>query len=248
MSDKTLHRARLRSSLAVLGAATLLVGGIQLVATAATGGPLLLGKSNTANKTTKLKTTGNKAALALKSKSGKAPLKVSNSTLIKKLNADLLDGASASTLDPAVTNFSGGPDNGVITSGQALFTTTLPAGTYEMSLNGLYSHTGPDATYFIQCLALDRSLLGPPPPVPPIDYNRIYLLAQSDDVQFDPAIAQSNIVTLPATTTVLYGCTFSDEFTALDSADLHVRKVNTSTDATGTPTTLRPGRLSRLTR
>ena len=63
----------------VLLAAVLLVGAANLAAFAATGGPLLLGKSNTATKTTKLKTTGNRPALSLKSESGKAPLKVSNS-------------------------------------------------------------------------------------------------------------------------------------------------------------------------
>jgi hypothetical protein len=76
----------------------LLVGAANLGAYAATGAPLLLGKSNTASKTTKLKTTGNGAALSLKSRAGKAPLKVSNSKKVTKLNADLVDGQSADSL------------------------------------------------------------------------------------------------------------------------------------------------------
>jgi len=82
----------------VLLSAVLLVGAANLGAYAASGGPLLLGKSNTASKTTTLKTTGNKAALSLKSKAGKAPLKVSNSTKVTKLNADLVDGLEGDAL------------------------------------------------------------------------------------------------------------------------------------------------------
>lgn len=82
----------------ILLAAALLVGAANLGAFAATGGPLLLGKSNTASKTTTLKTTGSKPALSLKSKAGKAPLKVSNTTKVAKLNADLVDGLDADAL------------------------------------------------------------------------------------------------------------------------------------------------------
>jgi hypothetical protein len=79
-------------------AAVLLMGAANLGAYAATGGPLLLGKGNTTTKTTELKTTGKGAALSLKSKAGKAPLKVSNSTTVKRLNADMVDGQQASAL------------------------------------------------------------------------------------------------------------------------------------------------------
>ncbi|MBJ7358886.1 hypothetical protein [Nocardioides sp.] len=82
----------------VLLAAALLAGAANLGAYAATGGPLLLGKSNSSDKTTKLKTTGKGPALKLKSKPGKAPFTVSNDTRIKKLNADLLDGLDGSAL------------------------------------------------------------------------------------------------------------------------------------------------------
>lgn len=82
----------------VLLAAVLLAGAANLGAYAATGGPLLLGKSNAASKTTTLKTTGNSAALSLKSKKNKAPLKVSNSTKVTKLNADLVDGLGGEAL------------------------------------------------------------------------------------------------------------------------------------------------------
>jgi hypothetical protein len=82
----------------VLLAGLLLVGAANLGAFAATGGPLLLGKGNSATKTTKLKTTGNGAALSLKSKKTAPPLKVSNSTKVAKFNADLVDGLDSPAL------------------------------------------------------------------------------------------------------------------------------------------------------
>ena len=88
-------RARLVPALLV---AALLVGAANLGAFAATGGPLLLGKSNTATKTTKLKTTGNGPALGLKTKASAPPLKVSSSTKVAKLNADLVDGLDGDAL------------------------------------------------------------------------------------------------------------------------------------------------------
>ena len=69
-----------------------------LGAFAATGGPLLLGKSNTASKATTLKTTSKGPALSLKTKKGSAPLKVTSSTKVAKLNADLVDGLDGAAL------------------------------------------------------------------------------------------------------------------------------------------------------
>ena len=51
--------------LTTLLAAAIVVGGLNVAAYAATGGKFILGKSNTANKTTKLKNTGNGPALTL---------------------------------------------------------------------------------------------------------------------------------------------------------------------------------------
>lgn len=153
----TSRRAKLRSALAVLGAATLLVGGVQLIATAATGGPLVLGASNTASKTTKLKTTGNKAALKLKSKAGKPALAVSNKALIKNLNADLIDGKSLEQLAPTVYRHTVYTAGGMV-SGTAQFvsTSTIPAGTYRASVSGL---VGVDSGEQVICLLADYTQL-----------------------------------------------------------------------------------------
>lgn len=77
--------------LPVLLAATVVVGGANLAAYAANGRPVLLGNTNIASKTTTIKNSKG-TALKIKSKSGVAPLKVSNTTKITKLNADLVDG------------------------------------------------------------------------------------------------------------------------------------------------------------
>src|SRR4051794_17739220 len=62
---------------------------------AATGGRLILGHSNTAGKTTTLKAKKGPAA-SFKVKRGTAPFKVSSGKKVAKLNADKLDGVSAS--------------------------------------------------------------------------------------------------------------------------------------------------------
>ena len=76
-----------------IGAISALVVGSG-TAYAATGGNVLLGKSNEAGATTKLKSTQG-AALALKAKSNTPVLKVSNAKKIAQLNADKLDGLSS---------------------------------------------------------------------------------------------------------------------------------------------------------
>ncbi len=60
------------------------------------GGDFILGKSNKAT-TTSLENTGG-VALSLKSKSGSAPLAVSSSTKVSRLNADQLDGLNSTAL------------------------------------------------------------------------------------------------------------------------------------------------------
>jgi hypothetical protein len=68
---------------------------------AATGGSMILGNPNTASKTTSLANTGSGPALRLVTKSGATPpLAVSNGTKIANLNADMVDGVRASSLQP----------------------------------------------------------------------------------------------------------------------------------------------------
>jgi hypothetical protein len=87
---KTSNNSKVPSFLAgVLVALLLGTGG----AYAATGGNFLLGKSNSATKTTTLKNTKG-TPLALSGKG--APLKVSSKTKVANLNTDLIDGLDSS--------------------------------------------------------------------------------------------------------------------------------------------------------
>lgn len=157
------HHGRL---LPVLVSALLLVGAANLGAYAATGKPLVLGKNNSASKTTKLKTTGNGAALKLKSKPGKAPLKVSNPTKIKNLNADLVDGLDGETLrTKAYTyNLSGGTIGGFL----RFALPGLPAGRYVANFAVSAELTGSPA--YFGCVLESN---------PPTAYPRITALGDS---------------------------------------------------------------------
>jgi hypothetical protein len=80
----------------VIAGLALSVGGLG-VAAAANGGSLVLGHANTATHPTTL-TNSHGTPLALKAKVGHPPLTVNSKALVKHLNADELDGSSASVL------------------------------------------------------------------------------------------------------------------------------------------------------
>ncbi len=84
-----------RPSPAMLVALTALVVAMSGTAVAATGGTLILGKSNKATSVTSL-SNGKGTALALSSGDGKPALTVSSTDQIPKLNASLLGGKPAS--------------------------------------------------------------------------------------------------------------------------------------------------------
>ena len=90
----------------VLLAALLLVGGANLGAYAATGGPLLLGQNNAAGKTTALKKTGAGPALKLTSRPSSPSLSVSSGAKVPRLNADRVDGLEGSALRNSVHTYS----------------------------------------------------------------------------------------------------------------------------------------------
>jgi hypothetical protein len=124
------HLKVLASSLAVV---LLLVMATDYVAIAATGKPVILGKLNTAGKTTIIKSSKG-PALKLVTKPGKPPLAVKRGVLVKKLNADKVDGKSASQLglnaDVHLFNFSG-----TALTEQEFIVEDVPAGTYMFNHN-----------------------------------------------------------------------------------------------------------------
>jgi hypothetical protein len=87
---------RVTAPAALVGVGALFVSGVG-IADAATGGNFILGKKNTAGAVTTL-SNPNGTPLSLKAKSGSAPLAVNTSKLVAKLNANFLNGLSASQL------------------------------------------------------------------------------------------------------------------------------------------------------
>jgi hypothetical protein len=221
------RRAQLRSALAVLGAATLLVGGVQLVATAATGGPLVLGASNTASKTTTLKTTGNKAALKLKSKKGKPALAVSNKALIKNLNADLIDGKSLEQLAPTVYRHTVYTPGGMVSgSAQFVSTSTIPAGTYRASVSGLMAtSTGEQVT----CLMADYTQL-----VASGGTDATAIKLQAFAQESIPNLWDSRTVTIVAGHQYLLGCSGDNTVEVAQPAEFLLEAVGPDTAMPGT--------------
>lgn len=93
-------RTRLIQALALLGAAAVLALAANSAALAANGKGFLLGKANKASKVTTLQRTKPGPALSLKTKSG-PPLAVGNSMKVDRLNADQVDGKSATDFAPS---------------------------------------------------------------------------------------------------------------------------------------------------
>jgi hypothetical protein len=89
----------MRSVVVALGVGAVVVSGAG-VTVAATGKAALLAQKNTEKRTTTISNTGKGAALSLKTKSSKtAPLSVSNSTQIPKLNASEVGGKTVAQIE-----------------------------------------------------------------------------------------------------------------------------------------------------
>jgi hypothetical protein len=133
-------------------AGLLLLAGSTLGSYAANGGSLVLGHKNTATKTTTLKNSKG-TALSLKSKAGTAPFKISNSTKIANLNADLVDGLDSSALQTKGYFYTLTVDQATPV---AWSFPGLPAGRYAVSYNVGAGLTG---TGF-QCFFIDGNTGG----------------------------------------------------------------------------------------
>lgn len=92
-------RTRLSTVLSVIGAATVLVLAANTIAFAATGQPLLLGKSNSANNVTALTRTTSGTGLKIQTKSStNPPLAVNGKARVANLNADRVDNLEGTSL------------------------------------------------------------------------------------------------------------------------------------------------------
>ncbi|MFN8192735.1 MAG: hypothetical protein U0R80_00460 [Nocardioidaceae bacterium] len=79
-------------------ASAVLVGGLNAAAYTATGSSLLIGRSNSAGQTTSLTNTRGGPVLSLHAEPDSSPLAVDSTKLVKKLNADTVDGLQARSL------------------------------------------------------------------------------------------------------------------------------------------------------
>jgi hypothetical protein len=235
---------RARTSLAVLGAATLLVGGVNVVAHAAgAADALLLGKKNTAEKSTTLKTKGKGPALKLKAKKGPA-LSVNTQDLVKNLNAQMVGGSTATQLEPAATVHALLASGGTLAQGTTFRQFSLPAGTYVVNLGAAFETDNSD--WFIGCLAGATSVFAED------DTSKVYVGFNINDDSSARIADSTRIVTLPTATTVAYGCLMdtadTEPITAPVPPTVSVRRLSGATPGTSTPFTVNVRQARGLTR
>lgn len=98
-------------------------------AAAATGGTFVLGRGNAATSTTGLSNSAG-TPLTLTGKAGYAPLAVSSTTKVSRLNSDLLDGLDSAALQRRVAGAcpDGSAISGIATSGSVTCVAMGPAG------------------------------------------------------------------------------------------------------------------------
>jgi hypothetical protein len=231
-------RDRLRSGLAVLGVAGLLLGGVTIASEAAgSAKPLLLGKSNKAKKTTKL-TTKKGVALALKSKKGPA-LSVNTTDLIANLNADSVDSKGLDQLEPTTyTTTLGARNQAGAATPFATQTTTLPAGIYEAHFNGFFSSGAGD---FNTCLVLDLTrLIADPSNVEPI-----FVADEASDG--DTYMEATGLATVTAGNRLVFYCEIDTASTFLVPMTFTLKKLDRTATVPGVgPTTIPKSAQPRL--
>ncbi len=132
-----MHHTVKNRVLPVLAGAALVVGGLNVASYAASGHPLTLGGKNVEKRTTTLTNQGKGPALSLKSGKKAPALAVSNTKVIKHLNADLVDGQTAAALQTRATTWT-------IPAGSTLAYTLngVQPGTYLATMNVLLTATG----------------------------------------------------------------------------------------------------------
>ena len=153
-------RTSSKSVVAALTTAAVLVVGIDVVAFAASGDSLLLGRVNQADKLTVVKRSDPGPVLRLRTASeGGVPFSTNGTGKVRNLNADRVDGRQASALAThAVTFRAGRRGQGVSPAG--LWSTPVPPGLYEISFDAmLWDQDAQTPANFI-CGVLDISTFG----------------------------------------------------------------------------------------
>lgn len=149
--------------IATLSAAALLVVGVDYATFAATGDSLVLGRINHQQKTTVLTKHGTGPALRLTTRGNERPsLAVSSSARVRKLNADLLDGQSASALSSRAVTYKAG-NSGDVLQGLSSWRQPVEPGIYQVSFKAFLNpdSPAPGNTVDVICGVADLNTIGP---------------------------------------------------------------------------------------
>jgi len=149
-------RPSLRVGLTTVAASVILVTGAGLASYAATGQAFVLGHANKAGGTTSLKNTGRGPALSLNSIRSAPPITLNSSKMVKHLNANMVGGMTAKTLN-GYDLYRLGQAGGTINMDQHFFVIKPPTGYVHYSLTGIW--TSATTTDNLECLLVDKRLL-----------------------------------------------------------------------------------------
>jgi hypothetical protein len=155
-------RFHLSTAVATVSAAALLVVGLDYTTYAVTGDSLLLGRINHADTTTTIVRHGSGVALSLQSGHGFPSLRVSSSARVRRLNADLLDGRSASELATHAVSYRAGK-RGDIVADAGFWRVNVAPGVYQVSFKAFVvpDAVAPGTSVDVICGVADLNTIGP---------------------------------------------------------------------------------------
>lgn len=155
-------RVNLSRAIATVSAAALVVVGLDYATYAVTGDSLLLGRVNHAANATTIVRHGGGVALSLDSGRRSPSLRVSSAARVRRLNADLLDGRSASDLATRAVSYRAGERGDVIT-GAGFWRVNVAPGTYQVSFKAFVipDSVAPGTSVDVICGVADLSTIGP---------------------------------------------------------------------------------------
>jgi hypothetical protein len=154
-------RLHLSTAVATMSAVALVVVGLDYTTYAVTGEGLLLGRINHAGRTTAIVRYGSGVALSLRSAHGSPSLRVSSSARVRRLNADLLDGRSASKLATHAVSYRAGR-RGDVVAGAGFWRVNVRPGVYQVSFKAfLVPAVAPGTSVDVICGVADLNTIGP---------------------------------------------------------------------------------------
>jgi hypothetical protein len=155
-------RFHLSTAVATVSAVALGVVGLDYTTYAVTGESLLLGRINHAGSTTTIVRNGSGVALSLRSAHGSPSLRVSSSARVRRLNADLLDGRSASKLATHAVSYRAGR-RGDVVAGAGFWRVNVAPGVYQVSFKAFLvpDPVAPGTSVDVICGVADLNTIGP---------------------------------------------------------------------------------------